>query len=99
MELQQEVHCVLRYHAYRHISSDIWTIPHDFIEFETIFSFEDEYYTLGCTPQLVVKHQAQQDIQFGITVGYCMQKNTQLVIFYHYECKALHLQDLAYWKN
>ena len=71
-ELQQEVHCTLRYCVYRHISSDIQTIPYNFIEFETIFPFEDKYYILYSTLQLGFEHWAQQDIQFGITVGYCM---------------------------
>ncbi|EJD02593.1 uncharacterized protein FOMMEDRAFT_155901 [Fomitiporia mediterranea MF3/22] len=99
MRIQQDIHCAQRYRAYRHISSNIMLIHHDLIEFETIFSFKDGYYTLGCTPQLVFGHRAQQDIQFCITVGYCTQKSTHLDIFYQYERKALHLQELVYWKN
>ncbi|EJD00499.1 uncharacterized protein FOMMEDRAFT_159208 [Fomitiporia mediterranea MF3/22] len=93
MRIQQDIHRALRYRAYTHISSDIRLIHQDLIE------FKDGYYTLGCTPQLVFGHRAQQDIQFCITVGYCTQKSTHLEIFYQYERKALHSQELVYWKN
>ena len=99
MRIQQDIHCAQRYRAYTHISNDIWLIPHNFIEFKTIFSLEDRYYTLQFTLQLVFEHQVQQNSQFWIIFKHyslhCWQRNTYLHTYY-VSCKEKAHRTVAF---
>lgn len=99
MIIHQDIHYTQRYYTYTYISSDIMLIPYDFTEFKRIFTFEDKCYSLCFILQLVIGHQAQQDIQFCTKVGQYMQKSIFLVIFYQYKHTIQSFKELAPWKN